>query len=155
MLAYTRCKKCQKDTKKDALKRNTLKSVPFIRHLYAGFSLCHVLVTEQYEKVFWPENKHSRYFWLQHASTSLFPFSRWSQKKQQHRRATHSTIYTSTSVHTAGANTGAPLKLGSTFNPFGFVCLWVEGCGEEDIHTWLHRCSTHHIQASHLYSVCA
>lgn len=52
----------------------SVKSAKRTQKRRADFSPCHVLVTEQCEKVFWQENKHRGYFWLQHASTSLFPF---------------------------------------------------------------------------------
>jgi len=50
------------------------------------------------------------------------------KKKKKHRRATRSTIYTSTSVHTTGANTGTLHKQAALFTPLG-VCVGWKGVG--------------------------
>lgn len=84
MLAHTTCKKCQTDTKKDV-------------------QTYHVLVTEQCEKVFWHENKHSGYFRLQHASTSLFPFlSLIPPKKKTQTCDTQHNLHIHISAHNRG-----------------------------------------------------
>ncbi len=101
--------------------------MPFIRPLYAALSLFHVLVT-QCEKVFGAENKHSRYFWLQHVSTTLFPFSPWSQTKNNNTDVRRTAQFTHPHQCTQQGQTQAHcLNRAALLTPQG-VCVCVCVC---------------------------